>query len=68
MTRWGYGFRAVDGGTELTESWEFNPAGEPAFAERFGDDAEHQIEIRHQLAVNGIPETLAAIKHAAESA
>src|SRR5687767_14198809 len=25
--RWGYGFAPVDGGTELTESWELLPAG-----------------------------------------
>lgn len=26
-TRWSYTFATVDGGTEVTESWEFLPAG-----------------------------------------
>ena len=67
-TRWGYRFRGVDEGTELTETWDFDPAGVAVFAERFGDDAENQIEVRYQLARTGIPDTLAAIKRAAESA
>ena len=67
-TRWGYRFRGVEGGTELTESWEFSDAGVAVFAERFGDDAEHQIDVRYELARTGIAETLAAIKRAAESA
>ena len=66
-TRWGYTFREVDGGTELTESWDFSPTGVAVFEERFGDDAQNQIETRYQLAVTGIPETLAAIKRAAEA-
>ena len=36
------------------------------FDERFGDDAAAQVADRHQKAVTGIPETLAAIKRAAE--
>jgi hypothetical protein len=66
MVRWGYTFTAVDDGTEVVESWEFLPAGETIFVERFGDDAPEQIADRHQKAVTGIPETLAAIKRAAE--
>lgn len=66
-TRWGYVFRAVDGGTELTESWEFLPGGEAMFMERFGDDTEAQIESRLELARTGIPATLAAIKTDAEA-
>jgi len=67
-TRWGYVFRAVDGGTELTESWEFLPGGEAMFNERFGTDAEAQIVNRLDLAKAGIPATLAAIKRDAEAA
>jgi hypothetical protein len=37
------------------------------FAERFGDDAAAQHADRYAKAVSGIPETLAAIKRAAES-
>ncbi len=65
--RWGYTFTPVDGGTQVTESWEFLPDGIAAFHERFGDDAQAQIADRIEAAHRGIPVTLAAIKNAAES-
>jgi Polyketide cyclase / dehydrase and lipid transport len=65
--RWGYTFAPVPEGTELTESWEFLPAGIARFHERYGDDAEAQIANRIEAAHTGIPATLAAIKKAAES-
>ena len=67
-TRWGYDFGPVDGGTRLTESWEFLPGGIAMFEERFGADAEAQIANRLELAQKGIPTTLAAIKKDAEAA
>lgn len=67
IARWGYTFAAVDGGTEVTESWNFLPAGEELFAGHFGDDAPAEIADRYEKAVSGIPETLAAIKRAAEA-
>ena len=67
LVRWGYTVEAVDGGTRLTESWEFLPAGLKVFAERFGDDAPRQIEDRTRAAHEGIPVTLAALKRIAES-
>jgi hypothetical protein len=65
--RWGYTFEPVGGGTRLTESWEFQPAGIAYFHEKYGDEAGAQIENRRQAAHSGIPATLAAIKRAAES-
>ena len=65
--RWGYTFAAVDGGTLLTESWEFLPGGITRFHARYGDDAPAQIADRTEAAHKGIPVTLAAIKKAAES-
>lgn len=65
-TRWGYVFRPVDGGTEVTESWELLPGGVSMFEERYGADAGAQIAVRLELAQRGIPETLAAIKREAE--
>ena len=65
--RWGFTCRPVDGGTELTESWEFLPEGQAFFAERFGDAAGEQIEERTRAAHEGIPVSLAAIKRIAES-
>jgi hypothetical protein len=65
--RWGYTFTPVDGGTEVTESWEFLPDGIARFRDRYGDDAPAQIADRTEAAHTGIPATLAAIKKAAES-
>jgi hypothetical protein len=65
---WGYSFTPVSGGTELTESWEFLPAGVARFHERYGDAAQAEITARTEAAHRGIPLTLAAIKKSAESA
>lgn len=65
--RWGYAFAAVDGGTEVTESWEFLPGGIARFHGRYGGGAAAQIADRTEAAHKGIPVTLAAIKKAAES-
>ena len=64
---WEYVFEPEDGGTRLTESWEFLPAGIAGFRERYGADAEAQIQQRSDAARSGIPATLAAIKKAAEA-
>ncbi|HET9690125.1 MAG TPA: SRPBCC family protein [Acidimicrobiales bacterium] len=63
---WSYRMAPVDGGTDLTESWEFLPEGIALFHERYGDDAPAQIDERAAAARRGIPATLAAIKAAAE--
>ena len=65
--RWGYTFTRVDGGTQVTESWEFLPDGIAGFRERYGPDAEAQIANRSDAAHRGIPVTLAALKQAAEA-
>ena len=65
--RWGYTFTPVDGGTQVTESWEFLPDGVARFHNRFGNDAPAQIADRAQAARHGIPVTLAALKKSAES-
>ena len=63
---WTYRMEEVDSGTELTETWEFSPAGQQFFDERYGDDAEAQIASREAAARSGIPTTLAAIKRIIE--
>jgi hypothetical protein len=65
--RWGYSFVAVDGGTEVTETWELPPEGSAFFEKMFGDDAAKEIGRRNDWAKNGIAETLAAIKGVAEA-
>ncbi|WP_222194679.1 SRPBCC family protein [Modestobacter italicus] len=67
LVRWGYTLEPVDGGTLLTESWEFLPAGLAFFAETYGDQAQAQIENRTRAAHESIPATLVAIKAIAES-
>ena len=65
--RWGYTFAPVEGGSDVTESWEFHPDGIAKFKERLGPDAESQIDNRSEAARSGIPATLRAIKQAAEA-
>lgn len=65
--RWRYAFAPVEGGTEVTESWEFLPDGIAGFHQRYGDEAETEIAKRAGAARTGIPATLAAIKKAAEA-
>jgi hypothetical protein len=67
LARWGYTFALVDGGTKVTESWEFLPGGIAMFEDRFGADAPAQIANRQEAAHHGIPATLAAIKRIAEA-
>jgi hypothetical protein len=66
--RWGFTFAPVEGGTELTESWEFLPDGIEYFKQNFGAEADAAIEGRTATARSGIHETLTAIKKIAESA
>jgi hypothetical protein len=65
--RWGYSFNTVDGGTEVTETWELPPEGSAFFEKRFGEDAPKEIAARSQAAEHGIEATLAAIKRSAEA-
>jgi hypothetical protein len=67
FARWAYTLARVEGGTQLTESWEFLPDGIAMFNERFGAEAESQIDNRSEAARVGIPATLRAIKQAAEA-
>lgn len=68
LVRWGYSFTATPHGTDVTESWEFLPAGLALFHERYGADAATQIADRTRAARDGIPITLLALKRAAEAA
>jgi hypothetical protein len=67
LVRWGFLLEPVGEGTRLTETWEFLPAGQELFAERYGDQAPAQIEERTRAAHDGIPATLAAIRRIAEA-
>jgi hypothetical protein len=67
LTRWGYTFTPVEGGTRVTESWEFLPGGAAMFEDRFGTEAQAEAAKRAELARTGIPATLAALKATAEA-
>lgn len=64
---WRYTMDPIDGGTRLTEWWEFTEKGQAGFVERYGDQAPTQIEARRANAYQGIPDGLAAIKRIAEA-
>ena len=67
LVRWSYLLEPCDEGTRLTETWEFLPDGLAFFAEKYGADADAQIEDRRRSAHDGIPRTLAAIRAVAEA-
>ncbi|RZT85944.1 polyketide cyclase/dehydrase/lipid transport protein [Pseudonocardia sediminis] len=68
LVRWGYEMAPDGEGTRLTETWEFREAGRAFFGERFGESADHEIEVRVADARSGIPATLSAIKRVVETA
>lgn len=63
---WTYTMRTVDGGTEVTESWEFTAEGQEFIATKYPDSPEAEIEKRQVAAETGIPATLAALKRIIE--
>jgi uncharacterized protein YndB with AHSA1/START domain len=66
FVRWSYTFAPAGDGTELTETWEPQPAILAYFASASEDGGAAMLEERAELARTGIAETLAAIKAAAE--
>lgn len=64
--RWGFTIDGAEDGSTLTQHWHFLPKGIEGFYGRFGDEADAQIAARSELALRGIPATLAAIKATAE--
>ena len=67
LVRWGYTFAPEGDGCQVTESWEFLPGGIAFFHEKYGAQAQAQIDNRVAAARSGIPATLAAIKPIAEA-
>lgn len=65
--RWEYTFEPDKGGTQLTETWEFLPAGVAWFREQFDAQADTEAEKRCAAAKDGITATLTAIKEIAET-
>ena len=67
LARWSFLLEPLDGGTRLTEAWDFLPDGLAFFRERYGEEADDQIAQRSQAALDGIPVTLAQIRQIAEA-
>jgi hypothetical protein len=69
MVRWGFTFRPIADGTEVTQTWEVLPTYEASFAEEAdpGMTLEQRLDLMQDLARSGMPETLANIKLAAET-
>jgi hypothetical protein len=68
LSKWGYRCDPIEGGTRVTQSWEFLPEGMELFRKHYGDDGENQIAKRIEAAHTDIPATLAALKRVAEAA
>ncbi len=65
--RWGFTFRRVDAGTDVTESWLFPAESVTALEEQIGAEAANaQMVWRSEQSRREIHDTLAAIKRAAE--
>jgi hypothetical protein len=65
--RWGYAFDPVGSWTNVTESWQMLTDGITTFKAKYGEEAASMIADRRDVALWGIPITLAAIKAAAEA-
>ena len=68
LVRWSYSFTPVTGGTQVTESWQVLPDLLKLLDDWSEADAAAQLTERFEAARSGIPDTLAALKRAAESA
>jgi uncharacterized protein YndB with AHSA1/START domain len=67
IVRWGFELAPVDGGTQLTQTWEVLPAYEAYVLERDPSvDIVERLDGREAAARNDMPATLAAIKAEAE--
>lgn len=67
LVRWGYLLAPAEGGTELTETWEFTERGQDFFHEKWGEHAPRVIATRTEEARTGIPVTLTTLKQLAEA-
>jgi Polyketide cyclase / dehydrase and lipid transport len=67
MTRWGYTFTAVEGGTEVEESWELTPSGLETVNAMPPEQRERIVETVMPTALSGMEETLAHLKRVAEA-
>jgi uncharacterized membrane protein len=68
MVRWGFRFRPLDDNrTEVTETWEVLPDYPEGLGGLDDDAATQVLDMMKGLALQGIPDTLAALKADAEA-
>jgi hypothetical protein len=67
MTRWGYTFTDVEGGTEVEESWELTRSGLETVNAMPPTQREEIVETVMPNALSGMEETLANLKRVAEA-
>ena len=67
VVEWGYEIKpAGDNGSTLTETWEVTQEGFRFFINKYGDDAEAELNERRDAALEGIPATVKTIKSIVE--
>ncbi|MDO5076252.1 SRPBCC family protein [Corynebacterium sp.] len=66
VVNWGFHVAPAEVGATLTETWEVTDNGFAFFKQKYGDDADAELEDRRQAALSGIPATLAKIKEIIE--
>jgi Polyketide cyclase / dehydrase and lipid transport len=67
MTRWGYTFTGIEGGTEVEESWEFTPSGLQTVNVMSEKQRDTIIESVMPNTLSGMEATLANLKRVAEA-
>lgn len=67
VVNWGFHIDAHDEGTKLTETWEVTDFGFEFFRNKYGENAEAELDDRRKAALEGIPETLKRIKQIIET-
>jgi Polyketide cyclase / dehydrase and lipid transport len=67
MTRWGYTFTAIEGGTDVEESWQLTPSGLETVNAMPEAQRDTIVETVMPNTLSGMEETLANLKRVAEA-
>ena len=67
MTRWGYTFTAIQGGTDVEESWQLTPSGLETVNAMPEAQRDAIVETVMPNTLSGMEETLANLKRLAEA-
>jgi hypothetical protein len=67
MTRWGYTFTVVEGGTDVEESWQLTPSALETVNAMPEEQRDEIVETVLPNTLSGMEETLANLKQVAEA-